>query len=152
MFGIGMPELILILVIGLIVFGPGKLPEMGRMLGKGMREFRKASDMLTQAMNAPDVTNPRPVAPTSTASAEQRAAKEPIEAPKQGAQEQAVSQEAVAQEKTQSSASAEAAEANAEQGKETAAKAGAGPFPMAGYEPPTQESVRAAIEKQKQEG
>ena len=43
MFGIGVPELILILVVGLIVFGPGKLPEMGRSLGKGIREFRKAS-------------------------------------------------------------------------------------------------------------
>ena len=41
MFGIGVPELILILVVGLIVFGPGKLPEMGRSLGQGIREFRK---------------------------------------------------------------------------------------------------------------
>ncbi|MBF1682156.1 MAG: twin-arginine translocase TatA/TatE family subunit [Selenomonas artemidis] len=54
MFGIGVPELILILVVGLIVFGPGKLPEMGRSLGKGLREFRKASNALTQAINAPD--------------------------------------------------------------------------------------------------
>ena len=54
MFGIGAPELILILVVGLIVFGPGKLPEMGRTLGKGLREFRKASNALTQAMNAPE--------------------------------------------------------------------------------------------------
>lgn len=34
MFGIGIPELLLILVIGLIVFGPGKLPEIGKALGK----------------------------------------------------------------------------------------------------------------------
>ena len=54
MFGIGVPELILILVVGLIVFGPGKLPEMGRTLGKGIREFRKASNALTQAINTPD--------------------------------------------------------------------------------------------------
>lgn len=54
MFGIGVPELILILAVGLIVFGPGKLPEMGRMLGKGIREFRKASNALTQAINTPE--------------------------------------------------------------------------------------------------
>ena len=60
MFGIGVPELILILVVGLVVFGPGKLPEMGRSLGKGIREFRKASNALTAAINAPD---PPPAAP-----------------------------------------------------------------------------------------
>lgn len=54
MFGIGVPELILILVVGLIVFGPGKLPEAGRALGKGLREFKKASNALSQALNAPD--------------------------------------------------------------------------------------------------
>lgn len=43
MFGIGVPELVLILIIGLIVFGPGKLPEIGRGLGKTLREFRRVS-------------------------------------------------------------------------------------------------------------
>ena len=43
MFGIGVPELILILVIGLVVFGPGKLPEVGRAVGKSIREFRAAA-------------------------------------------------------------------------------------------------------------
>ena len=66
MFGIGVPELILILVVGLIVFGPGKLPEMGRSLGKGIREFRKASNALTAAINAPE---PPPAAPPQPASA-----------------------------------------------------------------------------------
>jgi len=41
-FGIGAPELIVILVIALIVFGPGKLPEIGSALGKGVRDFRNA--------------------------------------------------------------------------------------------------------------
>ena len=54
MFGIGAPELVLILIVGLIVFGPGKLPEMGRTLGKGLREVRKASIALTTAINTPD--------------------------------------------------------------------------------------------------
>lgn len=41
--GIGMPELIIILVIILIIFGAGKLPEIGAGLGKGIRNFKKAT-------------------------------------------------------------------------------------------------------------
>ncbi len=43
MFGIGMPELLIILVIILIIFGAGKLPEIGEGLGKGIRSFKKAT-------------------------------------------------------------------------------------------------------------
>ncbi|MDY6790882.1 MAG: twin-arginine translocase TatA/TatE family subunit [Thermodesulfobacteriota bacterium] len=43
MFGIGMPELIIILVIILIIFGAGKLPEIGAGMGKAIRNFRGAS-------------------------------------------------------------------------------------------------------------
>ena len=46
MLGIGVPEIIMILVIALIVFGPRKLPEVGRTLGKALGEFRKATDDL----------------------------------------------------------------------------------------------------------
>ena len=41
MFGLGVPELIVILVIALVLFGPGKLPEIGSALGKGIRDFKK---------------------------------------------------------------------------------------------------------------
>ena len=42
MFGIGFPELIVILVVALVIFGPGKLPELGSSLGQGLRDFRRA--------------------------------------------------------------------------------------------------------------
>ena len=43
MFGLGMPELIIILVIIMIIFGAGKLPEIGEGLGKGIKSFKKAT-------------------------------------------------------------------------------------------------------------
>ncbi len=42
MFGIGFPELLVILVVCLVIFGPGKLPEIGEALGKGIRDFQQA--------------------------------------------------------------------------------------------------------------
>lgn len=57
MFGIGMGEFLLILIVGLIVFGPKNLPEIGKTLGKGLREFRKAqaalSATLEESVNEP---------------------------------------------------------------------------------------------------
>lgn len=44
MFGFGMPELIVVLVIVLVVFGAGRLPEIGNALGKSIRNFKKASN------------------------------------------------------------------------------------------------------------
>jgi TatA/E family protein of Tat protein translocase len=51
MFGsIGMPELVIILVIALIIFGPRKLPELGRSLGRSLGEFKKASNELRSTL------------------------------------------------------------------------------------------------------
>jgi TatA/E family protein of Tat protein translocase len=51
MFGsIGMPELIIILVIALIIFGPRKLPELGKSLGRSLNEFKKASQDLQNTL------------------------------------------------------------------------------------------------------
>jgi TatA/E family protein of Tat protein translocase len=50
MFGIGMPEMILILAVALIVIGPKKLPDLAKSLGKAMGEFKKATSDLKESM------------------------------------------------------------------------------------------------------
>jgi len=51
MFGIGMPEMILILAIALIVLGPKKLPDLAKSLGRAMREFKKATTELKESID-----------------------------------------------------------------------------------------------------
>jgi Tat protein translocase TatB subunit len=50
-FGIGTGEIILVLVVALIVVGPGKLPDLAKILGRGFSEFKKAADDLRDSMN-----------------------------------------------------------------------------------------------------
>lgn len=61
MFGIGAGEFVVILIVALIVFGPSKLPEIGRAIGKALREVRKAQAALSATLN--DVDEPEKKSP-----------------------------------------------------------------------------------------
>jgi sec-independent protein translocase protein TatA len=52
MFGLGIPELLIIFVIALIIFGPKKLPDLGKSIGRAMAEFKKASDEFQDSVKA----------------------------------------------------------------------------------------------------
>ena len=63
MFGIGMPELILIFVLALLVFGPKQLPEIGKQLGRALGELRRASEELKEGWAAEVAAVEEPAAP-----------------------------------------------------------------------------------------
>jgi sec-independent protein translocase protein TatA len=64
MFGIGMQELLIILVIALIVVGPRKLPELAKSLGRGLAEFKRTADDFQSSMMADTSTDTSPRTPT----------------------------------------------------------------------------------------
>ena len=76
MFGIGAGELIIILIAGLVIFGPGKLPEVGRSLGKVLREFRKAQAAFSATLDEVSA-EPKPKSTTTTTPPPQTPAAEP---------------------------------------------------------------------------
>ena len=63
MFGLGVQELIFIFVLALLIFGPKRLPELGRTIGSGMAEFRKASSDLQRTINAELALDEQPLPP-----------------------------------------------------------------------------------------
>lgn len=67
MFGIHWAYIVLLLVVVLIIFGPGRLPELGGAVGKAMREFRKATTDLTNEVTSAAQAKPEAPAPTETA-------------------------------------------------------------------------------------
>ena len=67
---IGWPELVLILVVVLVIFGPGKLPDVGNAIGKGIREFRKASNELEESVRGEPKRGTRRAEPARVATAE----------------------------------------------------------------------------------
>jgi sec-independent protein translocase protein TatA len=67
MFDIGFQEMLVIGVLALLVFGPGKLPELGRMIGRALREFRKASDEFRATVETNlHINDPDPIIPPVT--------------------------------------------------------------------------------------
>jgi len=67
MFDIGFQEMLVIGVLALLVFGPGKLPELGRMIGRALREFRRASDEFRSTVETNlHINDPDPIIPPAT--------------------------------------------------------------------------------------
>ncbi|MDE0886675.1 MAG: twin-arginine translocase TatA/TatE family subunit [Myxococcota bacterium] len=79
MFGIGIQELAIVCVVALLVFGPKRLPEVARSLGKGLSEFRRASNDLKQSFNLD--ADPKPPTPPADAANPRTSEQEPEKPP-----------------------------------------------------------------------
>jgi Tat protein translocase TatB subunit len=83
-FGIGMTELLVILVIGLLVLGPKRLPDLARSLGRGLAEFRRAStDMRKEFLDVAEEVRLEPLADEASEKQADASAVEPEPAPEQ---------------------------------------------------------------------
>ena len=78
--GIGIPELIIVLVILLVIFGPKRLPGLGRSLGSGMREFKDS--ISGRNKDEDDEDGPRALEPAAASPAEPRTADERVSEPR----------------------------------------------------------------------
>ena len=136
MFGISFSEVLLIVIVGLIVFVPGKLPEVARTIGKGMREFRRASAALQQAINEPVetaakvATQPHETQPQPAQTASTQPAAQPAAAPAQPTAASTAQPAVTAQSVPHQPAPSDT------------------PTQAAAYQPPTQESVKAELAAQ----
>lgn len=145
MFGIGIPEFILILIVGLVVFGPSKLPEIGRAVGKGLREFKKASNAFQNILNAPDDEPRRTMA--ATHGGEKTA--EELKA-------EAVNSDTTAENKAKDNVNNDIKNSEAKTDGEESVKPAENDVVKTaekahGYTPPTKESVQAAIDAKQKE-
>lgn len=93
MWNLGMPELVIIFLVALVIFGPRKLPELGRSLGRSLSEFKRASNELKSTLEEEirledqreRPTSPKPAAPTNPAQVSETSEPVPAQPADQGA-------------------------------------------------------------------
>ena len=130
MFGIGSTELVIILVFGFLLFGPDKLPQMGRTIGRAMRQFRETQEKLTAVVQT-EVVDPMAAAakqPVQAASAPSAAPADDSDADAPAAQEAPARKETFAERRARLAAEraeAEAAKADAAEGARSTSESGA---------------------------
>jgi sec-independent protein translocase protein TatA len=78
---IGWPELIIVLVVVLIIFGPGKLPDIGKAVGKGIKEFRRASNDIEEGLRGEPAKTASPPSTTPSGASSHSTSTEPSDRP-----------------------------------------------------------------------